>query len=192
MNMISTNIKDGYIKLITDNQFTHAMTLKPNSTSAASASPAFRITSGNERFQLTSSTTSKNAKVQYWNGSFGDNILFSKLHRFHGLLDRALVGRRFNEAQNAQLRTKIIAISEGTKATGHLHCAIRVHESRLTRFNLMFPTDLTNSIGKSLWNKVAVGGTLKVDEIYNLDYWAGYIAKSLNGDSLSDRIQILV
>lgn len=189
MYMTNKDIKAGFIDLITANEFTHSMTLKPNAAKAAAAGPVFQILSGDERFQLTASTASTLNYTKYvGEDNFSDSVLRSKLWKFHGILDRSLVGRRYHKPQNKHLRTQIIAVCEGNNLTGHLHCAIRVHESRLEKFNMLFPEAVSNSEGKRLWNKVATGGTVQVDEIYDLTSWAGYMAKSLAGNNASDRI----
>lgn len=145
-----------------------------------------------KKYQLTALTIKPDGQQEWRNDSFADRILFAKLRKFHGYLDRRLIGARFHLAKNAHLRTKIIAVCEGTKETGHLHCAISVHETRLPKFREMFPSDLTHSMGKELWTKVSVGGTLQIDEIYDLPAWANYMTKSLYGDDCSDRVSIIL
>lgn len=191
MTMISKQIRDGYIKLIAENNFTHALTLKPNATRVGSgaAGNIFQITGPNDKFQLTASDYASPAN-NHFNINFSDNVLMSKLHKFHGLLDRELVARRFNEPQFNDFRTKIIAVCEGTRDTGHLHCAVCVHPSRLAKFSDIFSDSCGESKGHELWQKVAIGGTLVVKEIDDLSYWAAYMAKSLFGDNLSDRVII--
>ena len=110
--MKKQTIIEGWLKLVSGGYYTHALTLKPNSTKTC---------------------------------DFSDNVLFERLYRFHGLFDDALVGRRFYEEKNKHLRTQIIAVAEGNNDTGHLHCAIRVHETLLSKLNEIFPTDLTNA-----------------------------------------------
>lgn len=191
MTMILNDIKGGYTKLISDGSFTYAMTLKPNSMKVGSAGPGFRITSGDEKFQLTAQNGSSQRTENISTCNFNDKVLFDKLHRFHGLLDRDIVGRRFNEQKNKHLRTQIIAIAEGNEDTGHLHCAIRVHETRIQKFNEIFPVGVVNTMGKELWNMCAVGGTVVVEEVRGLEGWAEYITKFLFGDQCSDRVKFL-
>tara|TARA_R110002124_G_C8972960_1_gene515411 strand:+ start:3162 stop:3638 length:477 start_codon:yes stop_codon:yes gene_type:complete len=156
--MKNQTLKGGYVELISNGYYTHALTLKPNSKTF----------------------------------HFSDATLFRKIGEFHNLLDKKLVGCRFHKEKYRHLRTEIIAVCEGTKYTGHIHCAIRVHDSKLPKFRAMFPSDLTKSAeGQELWERVAVGGTIVVKDIYDAEGWAKYMTKSLSGDQCSDRVKVL-
>lgn len=189
--MILNDIKSGFSELIANGSFTHAMTLKPNSTKLAAAGPTFRITSSNEKFQLTAANSSIQRTQNIPNFNFYDKILFDKLYKFHGLIDSKIVANRFHQLKYTHLRTQIIAIAEGNADTGHLHCAIRVHETRIPKFDTIFPANIANAEGKQLWNKVCVGGTLDVQKMDTSDRWAKYMTKSMFGSQCSDRIRIL-
>lgn len=133
--MAFNTLQSAYIDLIADGGFTHALTLKPNAMSSQAVGPVFHISSGSQCETLLAPriSTSRNAAIgrQIHNS---DEMLFSRLERFATLFDRKLVGRRFNEQKNSHLRTKFMAVAEGDRTTGHLHCAMKVHPDRAAKF----------------------------------------------------------
>lgn len=110
----------------------------------------------------------------------------SLFHKFHFRLDRKLIGPRFNMPKYDDIRTASFIFMEGFGETAHLHGALKVHESRLEQFESFFPRGIATSFGKSLWSNVMPSGTIKVDEIHDIEGWARYTFKSVSWQKSKD------
>jgi hypothetical protein len=187
MNKIS--IKEGYNQLISNGDYTHAITLKPNVGGAAITGNCYRI-NADETKRLIVSASLTCAVTSNPIGGFSDNTLRQRLMKFLGRLDRRLLGSRFNLEKYDELRTQAFVIIEGSGLAAHLHGVLKVHDSRKLAFNQLFLESDTKHLGKQLWTSASRGGTVDVKLLYDVNGWADYMLKSLCETDFSDRIYI--
>lgn len=96
--------------------------------------------------------------------------LRAKLHQFFGRLDRAILGRRFNEAP-PECRTAYVAFAENLTTNAHAHALIRVIPDRRAEVE-----NLLGDTRSRFWSHVAPAGTHVLRPIDD-EGWASYCTK---------------
>lgn len=116
------------------------------------------------------------------NGS-GRGLSRESLHRLfvkaHMLVDRALLGRRFNLPSRRAMRSGAVGIVEGLPHTGHLHGAFRIEPANWAKFESLFVDGTTRGERVGLWRKLAPSGTCAIEPIYDAERWHDYTFKDV-------------
>lgn len=99
-------------------------------------------------FFVTLNLNLKNASVQT-----GSN----KLKKFHGYLDRALLGKHWHRKPDDE-RTLFIAFPEHLKSNLHYHLLVKVKEDKKMDFRIEAP---------KAWGKVATSGSIEIGNSVN-------------------------
>ena len=122
----------------------------------------------------------------------GRGLSLETLHRLfwkvHMLVDRALLGKRFNLPSRAAFRSEAIGIVEGLPDTGHLHGSFKVQPAHWAKFESLFVDGPTRSARFGIWRKLVPHGTAVVEPIYEAGGWYDYAFKNVWMTSDSDRI----
>ena len=100
----------------------------------------------------------------------------AKLERFHGELDRRLVGRAF--LRRPEKRSTYIATVEKPEANIHIHALFKMTEMQKMRFYL---------VADKIWERFAEAGNLDIQPVSYAEGVADYITKELRPDT-SDRL----
>lgn len=104
------------------------------------------------------------------------------------LVDRALLGSRFNLPSRRAARSGAIGIVEGLPDTGHLHGAFKVEPANWARFEGLFEDGTMRRERVGLWRKLAPNGTCVVVPIYDAERWHNYTFKDVWVTDDADRI----
>lgn len=96
--------------------------------------------------------------------------------KFHGHLDRKLVGRAF--LRRPDERTSYIATIEKPDTNIHIHALFKMTDIQKLRFCM---------IADGLWAKLVKGGNLDIQAVHCAEGVAGYITKELRPET-SDRL----
>lgn len=96
--------------------------------------------------------------------------------KFHGHLDRKLVGRAF--LRRPDERTRYIATVEKPDTNIHIHALFKMTDIQKLRFCL---------IADGLWAELVKGGNLDIQAVHLVKGVAGYITKELRPET-SDRL----
>lgn len=116
------------------------------------------------------------------------------LHRLfcktHMLVDRALLGSRFNLPSRAQMRTEAIGIVEGLPDCGHIHGAFKVPVAHHSKFESLFMDGGARRDRGGLWRKLVPHGTAVVVPIWRAEDWHRYAFKDVWMTDDTDRIVI--
>lgn len=96
--------------------------------------------------------------------------------KFHGHLDRKLIGRAFLRRPND--RTDYIATVEKPDANIHIHALFKMTPIQKLRFCL---------IADGIWEGLVKGGNLDIQTVYGAEGVADYITKELRPET-SDRL----
>lgn len=96
--------------------------------------------------------------------------------KFHGHLDRKLVGRAFLRRPNE--RTQYIATVEKPDTNIHIHALFKMTVVQKLRFCL---------ISSCIWEGLAKGGNLDIQAVHGAEGVANYITKELRPET-SDRL----
>jgi hypothetical protein len=187
MNKMS--IKEGYKQLISNGEYTHSITLKPNVSRAAITGNCYRINADETKKLIVSASVTRTVTSNPI-GGFSENALRQRLINFLARLDGSLLGSRFNLKKYDELRTQAFVIIEGSGMSAHLHGVLKVHDSRKLAFNKLFLEHDTKHLGKQLWTSASRGGTVDVKLLYDASGWADYMLKSIRETDFSDRIYI--
>lgn len=119
-------------------------------------------------------------------------LSIESLHRFfwkaHMLVDRALLGSRFNLPSRAAMRTEAFGIAEGLPDCGHLHGAFKVQPVHWAKFEGLFADGGTRDARRGIWRKLMPHGTAVVVPIYDAEGWYDYTFKDVWMTDDSDRI----
>lgn len=114
--------------------------------------------------------------------------LFVKVHM---LVDRRLLGRRFNLASRKHLRAAAVGIVEGLPTAGHLHGAFRIAPDNATKFEEMFADGTCTDHRTGIWRQLCPSGTCVVERLHDPKGWHSYTFKHVWQTSDSDRIMLL-
>lgn len=117
-----------------------------------------------------------------------------KLHnlfvKVHMLVDRHLLGRRFNTASRAGLRSQAVGIVEGLPFSGHLHGAFRIAPANWAAFERLFADDV--GVKRSgIWRKLVPSGSAVVERIGDPEGWHDYTFKNVWETGDLDRVVLL-
>lgn len=114
------------------------------------------------------------------------------LHRLfcktHMLVDRTLLGSRFNLPSRAHMRTEAIGIVEGLPDCGHIHGAFKVRAAHQSKFESLFVDGGARSDRSGLWRKLVPHGTAVVVPIWRAEDWYHYAFKDVWMTDDTDRI----
>jgi hypothetical protein len=111
--------------------------------------------------------------------------LFVKVHM---LVDRALLGSRFNRPSRAGCRSQAIGVVEGLPVNGHLHGAFKVSPENAAKFEALFIDGPTRRDRVGIWRKLAPSGTSVVIPITEPEGWHSYAWKDVWATDDTDRI----
>lgn len=100
----------------------------------------------------------------------------ANLERFHGELDRCLVGRAFKRRPGK--RSAYIATIEKPTANIHIHALFKMTKLQKLRFYL---------VARGIWAKLAEAGNLDIQPVHYAEGVADYITKELKPET-SDRL----
>ncbi|OZA16672.1 MAG: hypothetical protein B7X90_17515 [Novosphingobium sp. 17-62-19] len=100
----------------------------------------------------------------------------AKLEKFHGHLDRKLIGRAF--LRRPEKRTDYIATIEKPDANIHIHALFKLTGIQKLRFCLF---------ADGIWENMVKGGNLDIQVIHSAEGVADYITKELRPQT-SDRL----
>jgi hypothetical protein len=98
------------------------------------------------------------------------------LEKFHGQLDRKLVGRAF--LRNPDKRSTYIATIEKPDANIHIHALFKLTEAQKLQFAL---------VANEIWGRLIRGGNLDIQPVHCVEGVADYITKELKPET-SDRL----
>ncbi|MEG8018785.1 hypothetical protein [Sphingomonas sp. LR55] len=98
------------------------------------------------------------------------------LEKFHGHLDRKLIGRAF--LRRPEKRTNYIATIEKPDTNIHIHALFKMTGIQKLRFCL---------IADGIWESMVKGGNLDIQAVHNAEGVADYITKELRPQT-SDRL----
>lgn len=119
-------------------------------------------------------------------------LSLDSLHRLfwkaHMLVDRALLGSRFNLPSRASMRTEAVGIVEGLPDCGHIHGAFKVHPAHWARFESLFADGGGRAERRGIWRKLVPHGTVAVVPIYDAEGWYDYTFKDVWMTDDTDRI----
>jgi len=122
----------------------------------------------------------------------GRGLTLDALHRLfikvHMLVDRALLGRRFNLPSRLLMRSEAVGIVEGLPDTGHLHGAFKVQPANWAKFESLFVDGTRAGDRVGLWRKLVPSGTCAIVPIYQPERWHDYTLKNVWMTDDSDRI----
>lgn len=96
--------------------------------------------------------------------------------RFHGQLDRRLVGRAFQ--RRPEKRSTYIATIEKPTRNIHIHALFKMTKLQELRFHL---------VAEHLWKKITISGHIDARRVFDAEGVADYISKELRPDT-SDRV----
>ena len=111
-----------------------------------------------------------------FNREIGMDEAQTTLERFHGELDRKLVGRAF--LRKSEKRSTYIATVEKPEANIHIHALFKMTAMQKLRFYL---------VADEIWGKLAKAGNLDVQPVSYAEGVADYITKELRPET-SDRL----
>lgn len=111
--------------------------------------------------------------------------LFCKTHM---LVDRALLGSRFNLLSRSDRRTEAIGIVEGLPDSGHIHCAFKIPAVHWTRFEQLFADGGGRADRTGVWRKLVPHGSSVVVRIGHPRGWYLYLFKDVWLTADTDRI----
>lgn len=155
--MSKAKLKDSWINLLVDQQYTHAVTFKPNPKDCA---PTVDML----------------------------HRLFVKVHM---LVDRRILGSRFNRPDRDHLRSHAMGIVEGLPTSGHLHGAFKIRPENWSKFEGMFADGTTEGTRRGIWRRLLPHGTAVVEPIYEASGWHTYTFKHVWQFDDSDRVTFL-
>ncbi len=111
-----------------------------------------------------------------FNRGIGMDEAQATLERFHGHLDRKLIGRAF--LRRPKKRTIYIATIEKPDTNIHIHALFKMTGMQKLRFCL---------IADGIWEEMAKGGNLDIQAVHGAEGVANYITKELRPET-SDRL----
>lgn len=111
-----------------------------------------------------------------FNRDIGTDEAQALFEKFHGHLDRRLVGRAF--LRRPEKRTDYIATIEKPDINIHIHALFRMTAVQKLRFSL---------IARDLWEGLVKGGGLDIQTVHGAGGVANYITKELRPET-SDRL----
>jgi hypothetical protein len=148
-------IKNKWVEFLYQQDFTHAVTLKPNHGRKS---------------------------------SFKE--LEARFYTLHMLVQRKLLGRRFNRCREKQ--THAFAIVEGLPFVGHLHAAFKIDAAHQDKFEALFPDGSgLSDRSRNLWRKLEPTGSSKVERIFGAQGWISYASKEIWSLDDLDRVILL-
>lgn len=107
------------------------------------------------------------------------------------LVQRRLIGGRFNLVKNRLRQTPALGIVEGSLFTGHIHGAFKVAPDDWTKFEDLFAGDSRCGPDRNVWRTLVPSGTCVVEPIYGAKGWHSYTFKDVWQTDDTDRIVIL-
>lgn len=155
--MSKTNLKTNWLNFLSDQEFTHAITFKPNDANFTKSVAAL-------------------------------HRLFVKAHM---LVQRRLLGRGFNLAQNRARQTPAVGIVEGSLLTGHIHGAFKVAPDDWSKFEGLFAGEKRRGPDRNIWRTLVASGTCVVEPIYGAKGWHSYTFKCVWQTDDTDRVVML-
>ena len=155
--MDKKKVKLAFVRMLSDQGYTHAITLKPNDHGFGRSCEAL-------------------------------HRLFVKVHM---LVDRALLGSRFNLPNRAPLRSLAVGIVEGLPHTGHVHGAFRIAEPHWEKFESLFADGSSKGGRHGIWRTLVPNGTSEVVRITSAEGWHNYSLKNVWEVNDSDRMLFL-
>lgn len=127
-------------------------------------------------------------KPNPFENGFSMDVLQRLFCKVHMLVDRALLGRRFNLPSRAPMRTGAVAIIEGLPNTGHIHAAFKVQPAHWAKFEGLFADGSQRDQRIGIWRKLVPHGTAVVEPIYEPGGWYDYSFKGVWMTDDADRI----
>lgn len=117
--------------------------------------------------------------------------LHSMFVRTHMLVQRRLLGPRFNAASRWALQSPAMAIVEGLPACGHLHAAFRIRSADWERFEALFDDGSPAARQTNVWRKVSRSGSCAVVRMEEPAGWHRYSFKHVWETDDLDRVVLL-
>jgi hypothetical protein len=116
------------------------------------------------------------------------HTIFCKLHM---LIDKKLLGGRYNQPNRSNLRSQAVGIVEGLPDSGHLHGAFKVRPENWDKFEGLFRDGTTLANRQGIWRKLAPDGTCLVTPMRDPEGWYDYTFKDVWFTDDTDRILFL-
>lgn len=137
-----------------------------------------------EFIRYLSSMNFTHALTLAWNRNVGLDIGRSHLRDLHGIIDRELLGPKFNKRPK-EMRSFAVFVFEGLPPAGHLHVHSlwRIPQQRHSHFAGLFPGPRNG-----YWNRVVESGSCDLDMTWDPTVFAGYAMKTQHMGSEANEI----